>query len=378
MNYDYIVAGAGLGGLSFVNHLLRSGLPFERLLIIDKDAKDSNDRTWSFWSKETPDYQCATQQIWDHLGFASDDYIQYDSILPYRYYTINGIDFYKEIMQLIRDDARISLLETSVKNIADKGDLVEVETDLGNYTAIKVIDSINRPSLRTADAISVAQSFLGWVIETENPTFDPAKPLLMDFRLEQKEACCFGYVLPYSTNEALVEYTQFTSNWTIDQSYFRTQLQQYIQTIWSVDRYTIKHEEIGQIPMTNYEFDEQPSKNVYRVGTAGGDTKPTTGYTFTNVQDHVKRILGQGESTNKTSDLRFDFYDTLLLQIIAQHPTKVKPIMEYLFKNQPMPRVLSFLDEDTNPLEEMMIFGQLPWMPFLNSLTKKLRHDLLF
>lgn len=378
MNYDYIVAGAGLGGLSFVNHLLRSGLPFESVLILDRDAKNSNDRTWSFWSKETPDYHCATQQTWDYLGFASDDYVQYESILPYRYYTINGIDFYKEIKQLINDDARISLVESSVQNIADKGDLVQVTTDQGIYLGKKVIDSISRPSLKADNTIAVAQSFLGWVIETDIPVFDPAKPLLMDFRLPQQDACCFAYVLPYSTTKALVEYTQFTSDWKIDQSYYRSQLQQYIETIWSTTHYTIRHEEIGQIPMTNYAFDEQPSKNVFRVGTAGGDTKPTTGYTFTNVQDHVKRILGDDNTVDKTSNLRFDFYDSLLLQIIAEHPAKVKPIMEYLFKTQPMPRVLNFLDEDTSPLEEMLIFGQLPWMPFLNSLSKKLRHGLPF
>ena len=376
MNYDYIVAGAGLGGLSFIHQLLRSGLPFDRVLLLDREPKTSNDRTWSFWSTSTPEYACAKTRAWDSLGFASDHHVRYEAIAPYRYYSINGLEFYKEINQLIDADTRITRLETDISNMLDHSDRVEVTTSNGVFTGHTVIDSIHRPDIHTGDCTSVSQSFLGWVIKSKQAVFVPDKPLLMDFRLPQKEACCFAYVLPYSAHEGLVEYTQFTSQWSIDRTYYRHQLKQYIQAYWCADPFDIVHEEVGQIPMTNFAFDHHPSPNVYRVGTAGGDTKPTTGYTFTNVQRHVKQILGLKPATDGSPVSRFDHYDTLLLQIIAQHPTKVKSIMEYLFKNQPMSRVLKFLNEETHPLEEMLIFGQLPWLPFLTSLSQRIRYGL--
>ena len=150
------------------------------------------------------------------------------------------------------------------------------------------------------------------------------------------------------------------------------QVRKYIEDKLDLDLYTILEEETGVIPMTNYPFESRPSKNVYRIGTAGGDTKPTTGYTFTSVQRHVENIISemQGLSVKKLDKARFAFYDDLLLEIINNKPEMVKPIMTDLFRNQPMSRVLRFLDEDTNLFEDALIFRMLPWPPFLKALAK--------
>ncbi|MEL6560018.1 MAG: hypothetical protein AAFQ94_17645, partial [Bacteroidota bacterium] len=108
-------------------------------------------------------------------------------------------------------------------------------------------------------------------------------------------------------------------------------------------------------------------------GISGGGLCITTGYTFVNVQKHAVNILKclSGMPVDKTDNSRFRFYDTLLLQIMLEQPTLVKTIMKFLFKNQPMSRVLKFLDEETVVLEEMIIMGQLPWKPFLSTLFKR-------
>lgn len=375
MIYNYIIAGAGLGGLSFVYHSLKSGLSFDSMLVLDRDPKTSNDRTWSFWSDQKPDYECANRQIWNQLGFASDDYIRFDKIAPYHYYTINGIDFYNEVKELIRKDPRITLINTDIQNIQETEKGALVNTDESSYFGEIVIDSVTRPNIKKDNYINISQSFFGLVIETDRAYFNPERPILMDFRVPQIDATCFAYLLPYSDSKALIEYTQFTSNWDFNKSLFRKQLKNYISNVLCIKKFEIVEEEVGQIPMTNFEFDARPSSHVHRLGTAGGDTKPTTGYTFINVQNHVKKILANDIEANP-KDNRFEFYDSLLLQIMASNPTQVKQIMEYLFKSQPIERVLKFLDEDTNLLEEMMIFGQLPWTPFFNSLSKKVQYGL--
>jgi lycopene beta-cyclase len=50
--YDYIIVGAGAAGLMLANAMALD--PFfsdKRILILDKDPKEANDRTWCFWEK---------------------------------------------------------------------------------------------------------------------------------------------------------------------------------------------------------------------------------------------------------------------------------------------------------------------------------------
>ena len=42
----------GCAGLSLAMQLKRSSLNFSKVLLIDKDLKNKNDRTWCFWTKE--------------------------------------------------------------------------------------------------------------------------------------------------------------------------------------------------------------------------------------------------------------------------------------------------------------------------------------
>ena len=50
--FDYIIAGSGAAGLTLAYMLLENEYTKKKLLIIDKDLKENNDRTWCFWQKE--------------------------------------------------------------------------------------------------------------------------------------------------------------------------------------------------------------------------------------------------------------------------------------------------------------------------------------
>ena len=54
-HYDYIIAGGGCAGLSLAWQLLHSPLRDRTILIVDRDDKDQNDRTWAFWSETDTD-----------------------------------------------------------------------------------------------------------------------------------------------------------------------------------------------------------------------------------------------------------------------------------------------------------------------------------
>lgn len=375
-HYDIIIAGAGLGGLSLINKLINNDLVDGKILVIDSDAKKSNDRTWSFWSEARPEFDCAEKNQWSQLGFASDGFLRYDNINPYTYYTIHGIDFYNEVFAKIGRENKVEFIQDNILEINDLHIFVEVKTQNTSYTANKVIDSVSRPEVKYTDSIINFQNFLGWTVTTALPVFDSKRPILMDFRVPQLGEVSFVYLLPFSENKALIEFTQFAQSPDFDRDVYRVQVRKYIKEILKLDFYTIQEEEVGVIPMTNYPFESRPSQNIYRIGTAGGDTKPTTGYTFTNVQEHAEEIILDIKGVRRTRQdkSRFAFYDDLLLEIIYKRPELVKPIITELFKNQPMSRVLRFLNEDTNLFEDALIFRMLPWSPFIKALMKSRFH----
>ncbi len=93
-HYDFIIAGGGLAGLSLAYHLIDSPLRDRSILIIDKDAKQQNDRTWCFWEEQPTLFDEIAYRVWHRLRFVGDDFTREYDLAPYRYQMIRGIDFY--------------------------------------------------------------------------------------------------------------------------------------------------------------------------------------------------------------------------------------------------------------------------------------------
>ena len=51
-HFDIIIVGAGAAGLSLLYRLLNSSLKNSKILLLDKNPKNQNDRTWCFWEKK--------------------------------------------------------------------------------------------------------------------------------------------------------------------------------------------------------------------------------------------------------------------------------------------------------------------------------------
>jgi lycopene beta-cyclase len=93
--YDYIITGAGCAGLSLAMHLMESKkFGDKKILLIDKTAKNKNDRTWCFWEKGAGLFEPIVHKQWEHLWFYGEAFYKEMAILPYRYKMIRGLDFY--------------------------------------------------------------------------------------------------------------------------------------------------------------------------------------------------------------------------------------------------------------------------------------------
>ena len=109
---------------------------------------------------------------------------------------------------------------------------------------------------------------------------------LMDFNCEQRGSVHFFYVLPFSKNKAMIE-TTWLSKEDLSLKDYEAQIKNYINHL-GIKNYKITFKEEGAIPLFYPIYKKE--KNKINIGTAGGMTRLSTGYTFLNIQEHSKYI----------------------------------------------------------------------------------------
>src|SRR4249920_1783135 len=109
--YDFIFAGAGCAALSLVMRMIKSGkFTDKRILLIDKEQKNKNDRTWCFWETQPGFFEDIVYRRWDMISFLSDSFSADMNIAPYQYKMIRGIDFYRHCLREIEQQKNIDIL----------------------------------------------------------------------------------------------------------------------------------------------------------------------------------------------------------------------------------------------------------------------------
>lgn len=367
-DYDFIFAGGGLAGLMLAYHLAHSSLRDASMLIIDRDAKNRNDRTWCYWTKESTPFDGIAQCEWKRINFIGDQFEKEIDLGDYRYKMIRGIDFYRFARQELTVQPNIKFLQGTVEAIHEEADHARVLVSGQSLTARWVFDSrFNWKTFNPIQTHSLRQYFVGWEIETAEDTFDPETPTLMDFRTPQKQAMRFFYVLPFSKRRALVEYvTQTRDN-------YAEAMKSYIAKTLKIDTYRIVATEGGVNPMSDYAFSRRAGKHILNIGTRGGRIKPSTGYAFMRIQHDsmaiVQSLIEHGHPFNLPADSRrYRYFDTLMLDVMQRHGDEIKPIFTALFKNNPIARVLRLLDENGSLIENMQLIASLPPKLFLEAI----------
>ena len=371
-HYDFIFAGGGLASLSLAYRLIQCSLRDTSILIIDHDAKQRNDRTWCFWAPagQPTLFDGIVSHEWDWLRVASDGWNKDIALRNYRYQMIRGIDLYRFARQQLSAAPNVAFLQATVEAIEDRDELVTVMADGNRFQGQWVFDSrFNLAHFKPNPERYhfLRQYFKGWLIETPRASLDPRVATVMDFRTPQQNEMRFFYVLPFSETCALVEFVALSPD-PSDEA-----LQAYVKAILKIDDYQILAREGGVNPLTDYPFPRRASPHVMRIGTPGGRVKPSSGYAFTRIQQNSTAIVNSLERSGHPFDVAPDsaYYrlcDTLLLDLMQHHGAQIEPIFAALFQNNPIERVLRFLDESASPAENAQLIVSLPPKPFLQTL----------
>jgi len=373
--YDYVFLGAGCASLSLLLRMIKSGqFNDKKILLVDKTAKIANDRTWCFWEAGAGFFEEVVYRKWEAVSFLSDTYSSTMNIAPYKYKMIRGVDFYKYCFDIIAPQKNIEIVYGEVAEWYYTGEECSIVLNGEKLSLGKavVFNSIYKPASNNK-IIKLQQHFKGWIIETDQPVFNAGEATMMDFRVHQQHGTTFAYVLPFTATSALIEYTLFTKE-LLQQHQYDTELKQYISHFLGIDNYEIREEEFGVIPMTNEQFSFYRD-GVYHLGTAGGQTKGSSGYTFQFIQKRSEQIVQQllgGKALAKLpgTPRRFRFYDNTLLYILYHNKLPGDKIFSRLFQKNKPQQVLRFLDNETSLKQELKIISSLPTWPFLKAALK--------
>ncbi len=358
--------------------MLKSGaFTDKKILLIDRGPKTSNDRTWCFWEKEDGFFEEIVYRKWNELSFYSDNLSMSMDITPYQYKMIRGIDFYDYCFNEINKNGNIEVFygDSGGGFFHKEGITLILNGEQVNIEHAVVFNSIYESAKNQTGIITLLQHFKGWILETDIPSFNPGKATMMDFRVHQDYGTAFIYVLPFSETRALVEYTLFTKSLLTPEQY-NEEIKCYIREILKIDNYSLKEEEFGVIPMTIQKF-QFCRAGVYHIGTAGGQTKSSSGYTFQFIQKQSQQIVNQllaDKSLTLIPDTpkRFRFYDNVLLHILYHNKIQGKKIFTQLFQKNKPQQVLRFLDNESSLSDELKIISSLPTWPFLKAALKQL------
>ncbi len=369
MDYDYIIVGAGAAGLSLAYQLGQSPLAHQTILLIDPNATRRNDRTWCFWEIGNGPFEAVVSRRWEYLWLYDNQWSARLAIAPYQYKLIQGIDFYRFVDEWIAQRPNITRLYGSVDRLVELPDGVAAIVGGKQYTARFAFNSVYRPTPTPPGYHTWLQHFKGWVITTRQPVFDAEAATFMDFRIPQAGDVRFGYVLPFDAHTALVEYTIFSPQ-LVSQSEYEVGLQRYISGQLGIDQYDITHIEYGIIPMSDVPLPLRPSPHVLNIGTAGGMSKPSTGYTFQRIQRQTRQIVanlvkeGHPFYPQPTFN-RHALMDSILLNVLDAGRTPGHRFFANLFRHNPIQRVLRFLDEETTIAEDMALMSTVELAPFV-------------
>ncbi|MEU4337793.1 lycopene cyclase family protein [Micromonospora lupini] len=370
LDVDLALLGGGGAASLLLAALDRHGVRDRRIAVVDPVRRRGQDRTWAFWGHPASDLDPLLSASWRQVEVATPARRRVLDLTPLRYAMLRSGPVYDRAAEAERrlDAIRIA---APAETVTDDGARVVVRTGGGpTVRAGWVLDSRPRPPAR-AGRTTWLQHFRGWWLEADRPTFDPARAVLMDFRTPQPaRGVSFGYVLPVSDRYALVEYTEFSPGLRTDAGY-DTALAGY-RDLLGLDPAGLRVREVenGVIPMTDAPFPARPSPRVVRLGTAGGATRPSTGFTFSAMYrqaDQVARALAAGRPPVPAPayPARHRWMDAVALRALDRGGVGGPEFFDRLFDRNPPERVLRFLDGVTSPAEEIAIMNSTRLLPMI-------------
>jgi lycopene beta-cyclase len=354
------VVGLGAAGSSLAWRLAGTEVPFEVVEAPGGTPQKTQDRTWSTWGAGGPGpFGHLVAASWPRVRVVGRDDSVTADLGAWRYRMLHSTD-----------------LDRAVRERLAAHDVPVREAVVDDVTVLPgaVVDTRPVPVPGTGRTL-LWQHFLGHRLRTRQPFFDARTVTLMDFRMPQPlGGVAFGYVLPTSATEALVEYTEFSADLLTPAGY-RDRLGEYLERL-GVGGHEVLGAERGVIPMTDADFPASGDPRVLRWGANAGSVRPSTGYSFSALQrqadDLAAQVVRGGPlGLPRPHRRRHLLMDSLVLQALATGRVDGAQFFVDLFRRNPVHRVLGFLDGSSTPFEDLALMATSPRSAMLRTVLDR-------
>ena len=350
--FDYVILGGGCAGLSLAYQLdINNKIKNKTLAIVEMREEYKRDKTWSFWKITDHNFDDCIIKSWNNftINIKSETYEVLNKEYPYQ--TIDSGLFYQKILKQLKQNKNIEYFK--------------------NTNELKLENSIifNSFPKKENHENELWQHFKGLEIETSKNIFDDEIFNLMDFDCDQKKNVHFFYTLPFAKNRALIETTWLSKMNDKSLEDYDIQLETYIKDTLKIKDYKINYEEEGAIPL--FYPRNKVDKNKINIGSSGGMTRLSTGYTFLNIQEHSKYLVNNIDQIQNVKPYhigkKYEFLDKIFLNVLKSHPDKMPKIFFNMFKAPPK-KVIKFLSNKSNIFDDLSIIFKMPKWIFVKSI----------
>jgi lycopene beta-cyclase len=435
--YDYAIVGAGAAGLHLALAMQEDAFfKDKKILILEKDGKDKNDRNWSFWEKNAGKWDDIILKSWPLGDFHCLGEHKELDLLPYKYKMLRGLDFYNLAKKRLLNTENFTWVNGEVVDVEDgvlgsppdplkweyipsnlgkllsfykqissklkgissdylgytpplggrggeptKSKHLQIKTQTTIYKSNYVFDSRIPTEFLTEKNeekyLYLLQHFKGWFIRTPEDFF-VERFTMMDYRLLWKENTSFTYVLPLNKREALVEFTLFSEDLLKNEDYDLI-LKRYIKEILKLENYEITEVEQGVIPMSTFPFEKHTKGNHIRIGTAGGGVKPSSGYSFKNCEKNAQITINNLKNDRNPQkgiiSGWFRMFDAIFLEVLKERNDLGPKLFHIMYFKNKAQKIFAFLDEETSVWDNIKIANGFPKLLFTKAFFRYLgRH----
>ena len=350
--FNYIIIGGGCAGLSLAYELeTHDKLKNKNLAIIEPRDEYKRDKTWSFWKVFPHNFEDCVKKSWNNFTINSPNETKYIECKTTPYQTIDSELFYNKILSKLKLNKNI----TFFKNI----------NEVNKYNSI-IFNSVAKYDDQKN---KLWQHFCGVEIETDKEFFDDEIFNLMDFACDQRNKVHFFYTLPFTKNKALVETTWISELDNDNLKDYDQQIDNYLSNHLNIRNCKINYKEEGAIPL----FRQKSIKklNEINIGSAGGMTRLSTGYTFLNIQEQSKYIRENIDNINKVKlfqiNKKYDFLDNIFLKVLKKNSSQMGNIFYKMFDSSPS-SIINFLSNKSSLFEDLEIISKMPKSIFMKKL----------
>ena len=374
-HYNLAILGGGCAGLSLAMRLAEAGSSAPSTLVLEKNAHYKNDRTWCFWDESEPELKNWVDYAWLNFEIKNGSKTFTKNCKNHAYLMLSAQTFYERSLTKIASNKQSVTMLTNqdILEVTKTHDQTwQIITASGTYSADKIVDT--RPNKQINDDESLLwQSFVGYEVETSLDTFDANTFVLMDLDASFSQGIGFVYVLPYSANRALIEYTIFA-----DHAFAANQFSKYIQPallkyLKNID-YKILRSEYGKLPMGNQKIKKTNDPSYVYAGLYAGAARPSSGYAFQRIQRWAKEcthalINHQLLIAPKKDPWILARMDDLFLNVLKSNPKSSAPLFYNLFLHCKTPAVIRFLSDHASLPDYLSIIASMPKLMFLRELV---------